>query len=432
MSDFKFIFQSLKSRWLNSSLSIFLTAFGVSIALLVSQFSDHIQNRLNQDGKNIDIVVGAKGSPLQLILSSVYHIDLPTGNISYESAEKYIKHPQVKTAIPLALGDNWKGFRIVGTNSDYINHYNAKLSKGKIWDKEFEIVAGSSVPININHEFFGSHGILEGGKTHGNKKYRVTGILEKTGTVLDRLLLTSLNSVLEIHGLDDIDHHHEEHSDEEKNHNDHHHEEHSDEEKNHNDHHEEHSDKEKNHNEFDHPNITALIITTKSPIANINLPNLINRETQLQAANPSLEITRLTSMLGLGSKSFSILSTILILIAVLTIFSGLASNLENRMGDLAILRAIGYSKSRIFKIISLEGMTIVICGIVLGIFIGILTFNILTQVITPLNISQVYFMYNTNFISIIFFVILAGLVAAIFPAYHASKISVANQLSKNI
>ena len=77
-------------------------------------------------------------------------------------------------------------------------------------------------------------------------------------------------------------------------------------------------------------------------------------------------------------------------------------------------------------------MTIVICGIVHGIFIGILTFNILTQVITPLNISQVYFMYNTNFISIIFFVILAGLVAAIFPAYHASKISVANQLSKNI
>ena len=194
MSDLKFVFQSLKSRWLNSSLSILLTAFGLSIALLVSQFSYHIQNRLNQDGKNIDIVIGAKGSPLQLVLSSVYHIDLPTGNISYDSLDKFIKHPQVKTSIPLALGDNWKGFRIVGTTSDYTNHYKAELSKGRIWNKEFEIIAGSSVPLNINDEFVGSHGILEGGSAHSDKKYKVTGILEKTGTVLDRLILTSLNS----------------------------------------------------------------------------------------------------------------------------------------------------------------------------------------------------------------------------------------------
>ena len=152
----------------------------------------------------------------------------------------------------------------------------------------------------------------------------------------------------------------------------------------------------------------------------------------MQAANPSLEITRLTSMLGLGSKSLGLLSTILISIAILSIFSGLASNLENRMGDLATLRAIGYSKKRIFKIISLEGMIIVISGIAVGIIIGIVGFNILTQIITPLKISQASFSFTIDFVLIIFMVFLAGLISAIFPAYRGSKISVANQLSRNI
>jgi len=418
MTDLNFIFHSLKSRWLNSSLSVLLTAFGVSIALLVAQFSNHVQDRLSGDGKGIDIVVGAKGSPLQLILSSVYHIDLPTGNIPYDSVEELIKHPHVKTAIPLALGDNWKRYRIIGTTTDYINHYNAELSEGRVWEKEFEIVAGSSVDIKINDEFYGSHGLLEGGNAHGDEKYRVTGILKSTGTVLDRLLLTSLNSVLEIHGLENVDHQNEKHSDEEEDQHSHDHEN------------QKHNDN--NHSELASAEITALLLTTKSPIANINLPRQINRESSMQAANPSLEITRLTSMLGLGSKSFGILSAILVSMAILSIFSGLASNLENRMGDLAVLRAIGYSKKRIFKIISLEGMVIVISGLILGILMGLVGFNILTQMITPLNISQASFSFTMNFVLIIFSVFLAGLIAAIYPAYRGSKISVAKQLSQNM
>ena len=144
------------------------------------------------------------------------------------------------------------------------------------------------------------------------------------------------DSVLEIHGLENVDHQNEKHSDEEEDQHSHDHEN------------QKHNDN--NHSELASAEITALLLTTKSPIANINLPRQINRESSMQAANPSLEITRLTSMLGLGSKSLGLLSTILISIAVLSIFSGLASNLENRMGDLATLRAIGYSTNLdIFK-----------------------------------------------------------------------------------
>jgi len=153
MSDLSFIFSSLKSRSLNSLLSVFLTAFGVMLALIIIQFGHHVQNRLSADGQGIDIVVGAKGSPLQLILSSVYHIDIPTGNIPYDDAQKWMKHPHIKSAIPLALGDNWKGYRIVGTTVDYMTHYGAEISEGRLWNKEFEAIAGSSAGLHIGDEF---------------------------------------------------------------------------------------------------------------------------------------------------------------------------------------------------------------------------------------------------------------------------------------
>ena len=450
MSDLSFVLYSLKHRFLNSFLSIMLTAFGVSIALLISQFENHIENRINLDGQGIDIVVGAKGSPLQLILSSVYHIDIPTGNIPYNQAKKIMNNPQIEKSIPLALGDNWKGFRIVGTTTDYIKHYNVSLSEGRYWDENFEVVVGSSVNLNINDEFMGVHGLLEDGSSHEEHKYNVVGILKPSGTVVDRLILTSLNSVLDIHGLNEVNnsikknhehkHDHQDHKEDndhkhhkEEHHNDHDHE-HLKEDRKNEDHHKhlKGDKKTKKIDELSLPEITALLIKTKSPIANINLPRSINRESSLQAANPALEINRLTSIFGLGSQSFAILSLILILIAALNIFSGLASNLENRMGDLAVLRAVGYSKKRIFKIIVLEGILVVLIGLLVGILIGFLLFNILTSNISSLNTTNASLILNLDFVLIILFVFFAGLIAAIFPAYRGSKISIANQLSRTI
>ena len=415
MNDLNFVLYSLKYRMLNSMLSILLTAFGVSIALIISQFGDHIKKRLTLDGKGIDIVVGAKGSPLQLILSSVYHIDIPTGNIDYKLAKKITKLPEIKKSIPLALGDNWKGYRIVGTTKEYIQHYNARIDKGRLWNNKFETVIGSSIDLKINDEFIGAHGLLEEGTPHHDNKYKVIGTLKKTGTVLDRLIITSLDSVLEIHGLENIEfkngiHEHKNTIDKHEDH--------------------EHKNTIDKHDSLKSPEVSALLITTKSPISNINLPRLINRESSLQAANPALEITRLISMLGLGSKSFTVISIILILISALSIFAGLAGNMENRIGDLSVLRAIGYSKKRIFKIVALEGIMIVITGLIFGIIMGLLGFMIIAEVITPLNTSQASISLSLNFYLIILIVLFTGLVAALFPAYYYSKLSVAKLLSK--
>ena len=440
MNDINFIYYSLKSRWLNSSLSIFLTAFGLAIAIIVNQFSYHFDNRLKNDGKNIDIVIGAKGSPLQLVLSTVYHIDIPTGNISYNKVKKYLNSPQIEYSIPLALGDNWNGYRIVGTNYDYIKHYKGELEHGREWNKNFEIVAGSSVKIEINDEIKGAHGLVDTGKVHSDEKYKVVGILKPTGTVIDRLLFTSLNSVLEIHNLHHLDEkdHHERHNEESKEDRHEHHKEEIIKKDNH--HIDDHSKNDEKHEHtqkkatdvFDEQNITAFLIKTNNPIANINLPRLINKESSMQAANPAFEITRLSSMLGIGSKGFKFLSIILIIIAALSVFSGLAGNLENRLKDLAVLRAIGYTKQRIFKIITLEGGVITFIGIIVGISISLISFNILATSITPLNMTEISFTLTKDFFLIILLVLLSGIFAAVFPAYRGSKISVAKQLSENI
>lgn len=440
MNDLTLVVNSIKDRWLSVLLSVLLTALGVTLVIIITQFGHHLHNRLTTDGKGIDIVVGAKGSPLQLVLSSVYHIDIPTGNMNYSDAQKWMKHPHVKQAIPLALGDNWKGRRIVGTTPAYIHHYKANLNEGRLWNKDYEVVVGSAVALNIGTEFVGAHGITGHGHVHEDDSYTVVGVLKPTGTVLDRLILTSLNSVLDIHGQEVIaikkDHsaHHDDHHD-------HGHHKHQDHGKKHD--HATHEEDEHNHDHHGHAHhdeahakpakqsseITALLLTTKSPIANINLPRTINRESALQAANPALETARLSAVLGIGLESFSALSFILIAIAAISVFSGLASGLENRSGDLAVLRALGYTKARVAIIILTEGILITVAGVVSGIAIAIFSYNTLCSVIPPLALSGAKFVMSTTVIYIIGAVITAGVIASLLPALRAANVDVVKQLS---
>lgn len=408
MNEISFVWASLKSRALSCALSIFLTAFGVMLAVLILQFGHHIQNRLTSDGQGIHVVVGAKGSPLQLVLSSVFHIDMPTGNIPYDVAQKWMKHPQVKKAIPLALGDNWRGFRIVGTTTAYMDHYGAKISEGRTWNKPFEAVAGSSLGLSVGAEFTGAHGLMEGGHEHEKEKYKIVGTLSPTGTVLDRLILTSLDSVLKIHGLEGIEH--TEHS---------HHEEYDAHDHAHHD----------DHETAGEPEITALLLTTKSPVASINLPRSINRESQLQAASPAIEMARLTAALGLGSKSFSLLSGLLIIIAALSIFAGLAGSLENRMADLAVLRALGYSKARLMRLIVAEGMIIVMTGMGLGLLMGLGAYSFLSDIIAPLSASRSGVHFTSGMIWLSLGILLTGLLASAIPGMRAARANPVTLLS---
>ena len=412
MNNFTYILSSLKSRLLGSILTVLLTAFGVAMVLSVLLFSHHVQTRMNKDSQNVDLVIGAKGSPLQIILSSVYHIDIPTGNIPWDDAQQWMSHPQIKTAIPLALGDNWKGYRIVGTTPDYLTFYQASLKKGEIWDHAFEAVIGSNIDLDIGDEFIGAHGLMDGGHVHDNENYKIVGQLDKTGTVLDRLILTSLDSVLKIHGLEGVEDGHS------HDHNDHHY------------HHHAHGEEHDHHHETaGEPEITALLLQTKTPRANMQLPYLINQDGALQAANPAMEMARLTSMLGVGTKTLTALSTLLMIIACFSIFAGIAGTLENRKTDLAVLRALGYSRARIFSIIAGEGLTLVFIGAVTGGLLSVIGFTFLIKTMPSLSASGATYQIIPEMLYVYGGALLAGVIAAIIPAYRAAKVDVARQLA---
>src|SRR5690606_32554707 len=165
----------------------------------------------------IDLVVGAKGSPLQLILSSLYHVDNPTGNISLHEAQKLATNPFIELAVPISLGDNFKGHRLIGTDSSYLELYDLTIKEGVIWNKPFEALIGSAVAskqgLKIGDTFHTAHGLSAEGHVHDEHPFLITGILQQSGSIVDNLILCNLESVWDVHGI-----HHETNHDEKEDH----------------------------------------------------------------------------------------------------------------------------------------------------------------------------------------------------------------------
>ncbi|MEX0884000.1 MAG: ABC transporter permease, partial [Cyclobacteriaceae bacterium] len=196
----------LKVKPLSTGLNILLLALGLSIITVLILIQDQFENKMNKDAAGVDLVIGAKGSPLQLVLSSVYHIDFPTGNIDMAEAEAVSKNRLIKNTIPMGLGDNYEGHRIVGTNHDYLSLYDVDFSSGKPWEKPFEVILGSKVAsqtgFSVGDSFVGSHGIESASHEHDEHPYKVVGILQPKDNVVDQLILTSIESVWYAHDED--------------------------------------------------------------------------------------------------------------------------------------------------------------------------------------------------------------------------------------
>jgi len=123
--------KNIKSKPLYTFLSVFILSLSIALLLGIQQLEKSFKNQIENNLGNIDLVIGAKGSPLQLVLASVLHLDNPTGNISYTAAQKIGKNPMVNLAVPISYGDNYKGFRIVGTTDEYTSLYRAEFEKGR-------------------------------------------------------------------------------------------------------------------------------------------------------------------------------------------------------------------------------------------------------------------------------------------------------------
>lgn len=368
---------NLRADRLSTALSIMLLAIGVGMVSFVMVAGGQMQDRFNRDIRGIDMVVGAKGSPLQLILSSVYQMDSPTGNIPLSEVRQIQRNPLILHSIPLAYGDNYQGYRMVGTEGRYIEHYNGTFSQGKIWEKDFEAVVGSLVAertgLKLGDHFHGSHGLVDDGHVHEETAYHVTGILKPTGTVMDRLILTNISSVWSIHD----DHAHHDHEEEEAH--DHDHEEHvhgPDCDHGHDHAHHDHDDDDGHdhdhaqHDDEEDREITALLVKFKSPMGMMQLPRHINANTSMQAALPAIEINRLYQLLGVGFTTLQIIGMLIMAIAAISVFISLLNSLKDRKYELALMRSLGASPGKLFGMVILESLLLCVIGHAAGTVLG--------------------------------------------------------------
>ena len=330
MSMARLAWAYLAARPLLTALHVVLLALGVATLVFLVLFTSQTQDRLERDAKGIDLVVGAKGSPLQLILSSVYHVDIPTGNIALKDAEVVSRHPLVALTVPLALGDSVKGFRIVGTEASFLGLYGARLARGKPFADEMEAVLGAEVArragLDVGARFTGSHGLAAGSASgHGEHPFTVTGVLAPTGTAVDRLVLTPLESVWHVH---------------------------------------------EGHGGGGEREVTALLVKYRSPVAAMQLPRFVNASTALQAASPAYEGARLMSLVGAGVETMRVFAMVLMASAAISVFIALTSALEERRYDLALLRTLGARPSNLVALVVVEGMTLGVAGAILGLALG--------------------------------------------------------------
>jgi putative ABC transport system permease protein len=346
VNTFSYALRMLLARPGVALLNALLIALGVATMTVLLLVSTQMERSFERDLAGVDVVVGAKGSPLQMILAGVLHVDVPAGNIPLVAAQELAKDPRVKQLIPLSLGDSYQGFRIVGTTFEYVNLYQAKMDKGQSFVAPMQAVVGADLAdkLSINDQFSGSHGLGSGGELHSNSQYTVVGQLQRCGCVLDRLILTSTESVWQVHekeiALDD-------------------------------------ADKKALQEERE---ITFGLIQYASPLAAVSFPRFVNQSTELQAAAPALEITRLFRMLGVGTQVLQAFAAVLLAVAAISLWMSLSQALRERRSDLAMLRMLGASPGKVASLLLFETLLLALAGWVIGVLLG----RLLTSVIAYL------------------------------------------------
>ena len=461
MNILKLVWRNITQQLGSTLLSVLLTSFGVAILIVIYITGDTFEKQLANNSKNVDLVIGAKGSPMQLILSTLYHVDNPTGNIPLAEAAKIADNPLIHLPTPVSLGDNYKGHRIIGTDPTFLEMYELNIQDGKLWKKSFEVVLGAEIVrkhnLKIGDQIFSAHGLSEDAHQHDDHPFTIVGILEKSNSVVDNLILTDLSSVWDVHGIahnnehihpeDDHEHHDHSHANHEHEHNhnhdhpkhDHKHMENSRASENEATEHEEFVT-EKPQPEFiknlgqdmlkdQGVEITALLVKYSSPAAIAVIPRLVNQETEMQAASPAIESSRIFSLLGVGIDSLTILAYIIMVIAALSVFISLYNALKERQYDLAIMRTMGASKLKLFTLIIVEGLFITLIGGVIGLVIGhMVLFYISNQTSQSADFIEAFKLYE-NEILILLAAVSIGILASIIPAVKAYQTTISKILS---
>ena len=418
MNILKLSWKNLTHKPLNMFMSLILFGLGVALISFLILLNKQLEAQKDNNLAGIDMVIGAKGSPLQMILCSMYHVDNPTGNIKIGDAKAFMRpgHPLVEMAVPISVGDNYRNYRIVGTSKDIITLYEGTMETGRLWEKPYEATIGASVAADLGlkegDRFESSHGLVTGDEFghEGAEPFVVVGILAPSNSVLDQLILCSTPTIWMVHS----DHGTEMPGDTTSTHEGHDH------------------DSDKPLYEHVDEEITSLLIRFKARnFQTLNLPRNINENTPLMAASPPILINKFFSQLGIGLDVIKYLAAAIVLVSGISLFIFLFAALRERKYELALMRVMGSSQVSLFILILLEAILLAVLGFLLGIGISHLGMELLGTFLKD--------NFRYNFTGWQFYIeeawIFAGaialaLVAAIPLAFQASQTDISQTLSE--
>ncbi|MGZ9029739.1 MAG: ABC transporter permease [Burkholderiaceae bacterium] len=392
------VLAQLARRPLQTVLAVVLLALGIATLTFVILVQGQLSRQLARDARGIDLVVGAKGSPLQLILSALYHVDVPTGNVPLAALDQLRRNRLVAQVIPVSLGDNHRGFRIVGTDPALIEHYGAHFASGAVWTRPMQAVVGSEVgrvaSIAVGGVLNGTHGLAQGGAVHEEARYEVVGVLAPSGTVLDRLILTDKASVWRVHEGDPAD------------------------------------DAERRILE-DEREVTALLVRYASPMAVAVVPRQVNAESRLMAASPANELARLFAVMGVGIETMRMFGGVLVASSLLALFVTLYNALEERRYDIAVMRLLGASRARVAMLLLIEAWLLAAVALIAGLAIGLAGVAVVGGWLAQSRAFAVSPSTLTPELLWIGIVALgAATLAAAIPAWRASRMNIARTLTQ--
>lgn len=411
---------ALRSAWnrrYTLGLTLVVITFSLFMMLAIERLRIEVKNNFAQSVSGTDLIIGARSNPIQLILYSIFHLGEASTTMSWESAQMLKNHPAVSWAIPITLGDSHHHFPVVGTTTNYFTdlHYGNRQSlafaQGKRFSDIFEVVLGAEVA-NQLHYHIGDQIVLEHGEgeaelhtaEHADKPFTVVGILENTGTPIDRSLYISLEAIEAIHldwqsGMQipgvSIP-----------------------------------AQYVKKFN-LTPKNVVAVLVGLKSRTGVLAMQREINTYTKepLTAILPAVTLAQLWQLLGSGERALLLVSIIAVSVGFIGLVAVILASLNERRRELAILRSVGATPLHVFFLLIFESFFIVLIGAVLAYLLLLVT----SWVAASYLMSHVGVLITPSLLSADEYKLLAmavsmGALLGLLPAYRAYRLSLADGL----
>ncbi|WP_437882433.1 ABC transporter permease [Pseudomonas sp. LRF_L74] len=408
---------SLGNRRFTAFLTVFAIALSVCLLLAVERVRTEARASFASTISGTDLIVGARSGSVNLLLYSVFRIGDATNNIRWDSFEKLAEHPQVKWAIPISLGDSHRGYRVMGTDTGYFEHYHygrgqsLALAEGKPFDDLFDVVLGAEVAEALHYKL-GDHIVLAHGTgtislvNHADKPFVVTGILARTGTPVDRTLHISLEGMEALHvdwkngaparGAGKV------------------------------------SAEQAREMHLQPTAITAMLLGLKSKVATFAVQREVNeyRGEPLLAILPGVALQELWSLMGTAEKALFVVSLFVVITGLIGMLTAILTSLNERRREMAILRSVGARPWHIASLLILEAFAMAVAGAVVGVgllYLGIAASQGYVQssygLYLPLNWPTAYEW------TLLGAILGAALLMGCVPAWRAYRQSLADGLS---